>query len=130
MSKKKISVEDFEKSLSKIFDGYREEVVKVTNEAVDKTTKEVDEEIRNHITFNNRTGNYIRSFATKNLKTTKTGKVNMWYVKSPYYRLTHLLEKGHRAGKGGKSRAFPHIKYGAKIAKINLNKHIKEGLEK
>jgi hypothetical protein len=96
---------------------WSDDVAKNCKKAVETTSKEVMKEIRAHVTFNNRTGDYVRSFA---LKTNFEDKRNMrrtWYVKEPHYRLTHLLEKGHRVWySGNQTGKFEHIIYGEEIA--------------
>lgn len=69
---------------------YTDDICAETKKAVDKVAKEVAKEIRTHITFRNRTGDYIRSFAMKTSYEDKRNKRRTWYVKAPHYRLTHL----------------------------------------
>ena len=100
--------------------------------AVDEVTKEVKREIKSNIPFNNRTGDYVRAFKTKTIYESNRVKRNAWYVAAPHYRLTHLLEHGHKIFigttrgqrqihvKGGRTRAFPHIVYGERLANRRL----------
>ena len=52
-----------------------------------------------------------------------------WYVKSPHYRLSHLLEIGHAKRGGGRVRAYPHIAKNEALAKSHLEARIKEVIE-
>ena len=41
-------------------------------------------------------GHYYTHIASKTTINTPNEKVNVWYVRSPEYRLTHLLKDGHK----------------------------------
>lgn len=108
---------------------YSDEVAEKTKKVIDNVTQEVDSTIKSHVTFTNRTGKYLKAFKYKTLYEAKDNKRNVWYVKEPQWRLTQLLEYGHASPKGGRTRAFPHIKYGDDFARENLEKEIKEALK-
>jgi hypothetical protein len=108
---------------------YSDDVAVRTRKAVDIVTREVSDEIKKHLSFNSRTGNYIKSFRTKTLFEDKRNKRNTWYVKEPHYRLTHLLEFGHINRNGTRTRAFPHVQYGEEIAERRLPELIEKVLQ-
>lgn len=99
---------------------YSDKVAKGTHRAVDIVTKEVSDEIKKHLSFNSRTGKYVKSFRIKTSYSDIRNHRNTWYVKEPHYRLTHLLEWGHRTRNGGMTKAFPHIQFGEEIAQRRL----------
>ena len=99
---------------------YSDKIAGQMHKAVDKVTEEAAEEIRLRIPFTQRTRKYVRAFATKTRYEDKLNKRNAWYVKSPQFRKTHLLENGHRNRDGTHSRAFPHIRYGEELARKRL----------
>lgn len=84
--------------------------------------------IDDHITFKDVTGNYRKSLKLKKTYEDDYTKNITWYASGKEYRLTHLLEKGHATRNGGRTRAFPHIKYGDEYAKSELPKRIKEAI--
>ena len=98
--------------LSDYYHGTNEEIKKAAQRAI----RQCRDEIKAHITFNQHTGDYVKAMSTKKTAESATGEEWTWYVKPPHYRLTHLLEKGHALKNGGRSRAFPHIVYGAQVA--------------
>jgi len=117
---KTVTAEQFGGEIMKSLMDYTEKVAEGTHKAIDKVSKMVMSEIDAHITFKHRTGEYVGHFAMKTSYKDKYNKRNTWHVKAPEYRLTHLLEHGHKTRNGGMTRKFPHIIYGADLAKREL----------
>lgn len=107
---------------------YSNGVTEKVKRAVDKVSQEVNEEIKNKVPFNNRTGKYIKAFRVKTVYEDKHNKRNTWHVVDGQYRLTHLLEFGHAKSNGGRVKAFPHIRYGDSLAKSRLEELVKEAV--
>lgn len=124
-----VQIDQLSDSIGKMLDEYCLDITEETKKNVDKVTKECDEEIKNHITFKQRTGKYVKSFRTKTSYEDKLNKRNTWYVGNGQYRLTHLLEKGHQLVNGGRAKAYPHIKYGEELAKKRMEELTKEAIE-
>lgn len=59
----------------------------------------------------NRTGDYRKHIAGdfRGLKRGRRKISALWYVKAPFYRLTHLLVKGHATKDGGRTKADPFL---------------------
>ena len=76
-------------------------------------------------------GAYKNSFAAKK-RTEKGAYGYAVYSKPPFYRLTHLLEKGHDVKRGGEKighvKAFPHWVEVENSAAEKLFDRIKKGL--
>ena len=108
---------------------YSSDVTKKTKSNVDKVSKEVDKEIKKHINFKQPTGKYVKAFRINNSYEGPFTKRKTWHVKAPYYRLTHLLEKGHALAGGGRTKAYPHIKYGEELAKKRMEELTKEAVQ-
>ena len=76
-------------------------------------------------------GAYKNSFATKK-RTEKGAYGYVVYSRPPFYRLTHLLEKGHDVKRGGEKighvEAFPHWAEVENSAAEKLFDRIKKGL--
>ncbi|MGN2369868.1 hypothetical protein ACTFJW_07360 [Clostridium cagae] len=108
---------------------YSSDVTKKTKSNVDKVSKEVDKEIKKHINFKQPTGKYVKAFRINNSYEGPFTKRKTWHVKAPYYRLTHLLEKGHALAGGGRTKAYPHIKYGEDLAKKRMEQLTKEAVQ-
>lgn len=111
-----IKADQLAQEIVKILDDYRDTTIDKMKEAVDKAAKQAVNELKT--SSPKRTGAYAKDWAAK-----KDRKGNKWaYGKVVYnkkhYRLTHLLEKGHRKVNGGMVAARPHI---AKVEEKAIN---------
>ena len=126
----KTTVDDLSKAIQKTLAEYEGVTVDNMKAAVDKVSKEAVRKLKT--TSPKRNGAYARSWAAK-----KTKQANKWaYEKTVYnkdhYRLTHLLEKGHRVvgAKNGRTwvDARPHIEKVERKAVEDLVNEMKETL--
>lgn len=124
-----INIDQLADTIAKELENYSEEITEGIKDAVDAVSKECNAEIKKHITFNQRTGKYIKSFRIKKVHEDRYNKTNTWYVAGGQHRLTHLLEKGHAKVNGGRVQAYPHIKYGEELAKRRMEELAKEVIE-
>ena len=118
-----IKADQLAQEIVKILDDYRDTTIDKMKESVDKAAKQAVNELKT--SSPKRTGAYAKDWAAK-----KDRKANKWaYGKVVYnkkhYRLTHLLEKGHRKVNGGMVAARPHI---AKVEEKAINTLV-EGLK-
>lgn len=117
--------------LAELLEAYSAEVYTGMKRAVDTTAKAADREIRRHTTFRDRTGDYRRAFALRKYGDMPAGTYGKtWYVKNPHWRLTHLLEKGHLNRDGSRTRGYPHITYGERLALGMLPEEIEKELNR
>ena len=106
------------------FENATEETVKA---AVDKAAKNAVSALKTDSP--KRTGKYAASWADK-VDTSKKARVytRIVYSKDPHYRLTHLLEKGHKARNGRFVSARVHISPIEKNAIDDVIQGIKDGI--
>lgn len=121
-----IKADDLAKTVSQVLKEYEGATIEVMKKAVDRTSKQAVRDLK--ASSPKRTGAYSRDWASKKRKNT-----NEWaYAKTVYnkkhYRLTHLLEKGHRKVNGGMVAARPHIAKVEQEAVNELYREIKEGV--
>ena len=109
---------------------YSDSISEKIGEAVEIVAKEVNDEIKQHVTFQERTGKYVKAFRIKKINTgSKYNHSRIWHVQSPHYRLTHLLENGHALRNGGRARAFPHIRFGEELAERRMQELLEKAVQ-
>lgn len=123
------SVNEMAQLLADYLSDYSEDITVGVKKAVDTVAKEVNAEIKKHVTFNEPTGKYVKAFRIKGVFDGKYNKGKVWYVSGGEYRLTHLLEKGHVKIGGGRTEKFPHIIYGEELAKRRMEELSREAVE-
>jgi hypothetical protein len=131
MSTIKVTIEGFSDALEAVFNQYNREVTDGIKEASDKAIKLCNEEAKNRANSWWSGSDYVKKFSTKTTKNTEFEKVNVWYVKKPKYRLTHLLENGHRivvhgVDTGKMTKPRKHIEPASEIAKKQFESDVTE----
>lgn len=124
-----INIDELANAIVQGLENYTQDVTDNLKKGVDTVSKEVNEEIKNHITFKQPTGKYAKAFRIKTSFQDKYNKRKIWYVTDGEHRLTHLLENGHALRQGGRSNAYPHIKYGEELAQKRMEELAKEAIE-
>ena len=109
----KITVDELAKTVASILDEYQDATFDNVKEAVNNASKKAVQRLRAESP--KQTGAYAKSWTVKKDRSTKQWFFKkIVYAQSPQYRLTHLLEKGHRVvgAKNGRTwvDARPHIK--------------------
>ena len=123
----KVTVDNMADTIVEWLTEYSEEVTEVAKDVVDEISEGAMQETKDHITWKD--NKYSKSFALKTSFEDRRNKRNTWYVKAPHYRLTHLLEFGHATRNGGRTRAYPHVKYGDDFVRNNFERLLKERIE-
>lgn len=123
-----MTADEFSAELEQSLGAYNKDVNDALDRAGKKCGKATNEEIKKHCKFKGE--KYIKAFRLKRVQVSSLHFRWIWYVKDPYYRLTHLLENGHATRNGGRTRAYPHIQHGEEFARDNYENYTKEELEK
>ena len=126
----KTTVDDLSKAIQKTLAEYEGVTVDSMKAAVDKASKEAVRELKG--SSPKRTGEYAKSWAAKKARLTNKWAYQKTVYNKDHYRLTHLLEKGHKVvgAKNGRTRVdpIPHIEKVEKKAVENLVREMKETL--
>lgn len=117
-----ISVDKLAAELANTLSAYTREIAEEVKEAVDTTAQELLDNIRADAP--KRTGKYRKAMAVKTVSENTYERKKLWYVKSPHYRLQHLLERGHALRNGGRSRAYPHIAKNEEKARVAFEERV------
>lgn len=123
------TIENLSDEILKELENYSETVTVGVKKAVDVVAKEVDTEIKSHVTFKEPTGKYVKAFRIKTTENSTFNRGKTWHVANGQYRLTHLLENGHALKYGGRAKSFPHIKYGEELAIKRMEELTKKAIE-
>ena len=116
--------------MEQILDDYSEEVKKATNNAIDTTSKESVQKLKN--TSPKKSGKYARGWRVKKDRT-RSGIETVTVHNKTDYQLTHLLENGHvirnKKGEYGRTNGIKHIAPVEEWASSELPLEIEKELE-
>lgn len=123
-----VQIDQLASTLASELGKWNEDVQKNVKKAVDDTMKELVANTKRDAPVD--TGKYKTAISSK-VTINKDGEYQKtWYVKPPHYRLTHVLEKGHKKrGGDGTVAARPHIKKNEEIAKRDFENRVKGAIE-
>ena len=122
-----VQIDQLATTLSTQLTKWNKNVEENIKKAVDDTMKQLVADTKRDAPV--RTGKYKESISSK-VTIKKNGEYQKtWYVKAPRYRLTHVLEKGHKK-RGSSETVDPrlHIGKNAEIAKRDFETKVKEAI--
>lgn len=124
-----ISVSEMEKVIMDALDEYKDKAEDVIGLTLPLVGKETADDLK--VTSPKRTGHYANSWTYGMRKSRGSKKNNKLIVyNKKYYRLVHLLEKGHAKRNGGRVEAQVHVKPAQDKAEKKAIERIKEKLER
>lgn len=88
---------------------YHDSVMKGVKKETKKSMSKLVKETKATAPVGVRTKHYKDFITSKLIDETAHSVAYLWYVRSPEYRLSHLLEDGHATVNGGRTRAFKFI---------------------
>lgn len=122
-----INAGDLGEAIADILEEYGEQVVDAVADAVDSVAKDAVRTLRTGGATPRRTGRYAKGWTQKKSSTGSALHFARIVYNKDRYRLTHLLEKGHRAGHNqhGFVAARPHIAAVEQQAEEDLMRKLK-----
>lgn len=120
---KKINPNDLTLTISAMLSEYADDVIEDVKATVDDVAKEAQKIVKSKAPV--KTGKYKRSIKVKTSYESLT-EIRKTIYSNGHSGLTHLLENGHAKINGGRTRAFPHWKYGDEYIKKELPKRIQK----
>jgi Mg2+ and Co2+ transporter CorA len=100
----KVSVNQLADAITQAIREYTDDVIESIGRATDETSDKILREVKSLAPGK---GRYRAGFAKNNQSTPNNRRYVVWNKK--FYRLVHLLEKGHATRDGGETRKFPHM---------------------
>ena len=123
----KVTVDGIGDAMKQAFKKFGTVTTEDVSVAATYAAKEALQTLRDTTPYKSRTGNYKRSFTAETAYRDTYSYGMRISARGPYYRLTHLLEKGHRLRGGrGKTRSYPHIAPAQEAADKAFEEKIKE----
>ena len=118
-----IKINDLADEIAKSLSGYTREVADGVKKSATDTMNELVADTKADAPV--RYEKYKKAITSKVRHESEYEKRLTWYVKSPHYRLSHLLEKGHAKRGGGRVQAYPHIEQNREKAEKNFTERVK-----
>lgn len=119
-------MKSLEQELKRVLNDYTDDVLEITNESIEKTTKATVENLKQAGGFKDMRPKYRKGWKSSN-GDKKLG-IQTKIIHNKEYQLTHLLEHGHVNRDGSRSRAFPHIEKAEEKASEDVIKYFEGNL--
>ncbi|PEJ48221.1 hypothetical protein CN692_24245 [Bacillus sp. AFS002410] len=121
----RITISNLTAEITKELERYSNLVEEELETAKDEVSKELVKELKETSPKRKKNGGtYAKSWTRK-----KIGNRYVVHVKAPYYRLTHLLEKGHAKVNGGRVPAKVHIRPAEEKAVKKFTDRVEEAIK-
>ena len=115
------------KAVAMVLEEYQESVIETVQRVTNEVAKEGLKKIKSESSSHGWVG-YAPGWSKK-VTVNRMGASAIIY-NGKYPGLVHLLEKGHALRQGGRSRAFPHVAPVEEWMNSELQKRIKEAIQK
>lgn len=108
MSRQVVNLDKLGSTLTGLLNEYKAETSAAIDEASERAIKKLVQKTKS--TAPKESGYFARAIKWKLAVKRSYGNIYVWYVESPFYRLTHLIVHGHALPNGGRTQANPFLK--------------------
>ena len=105
---------------------YSRTITEGIEKAAEETVKEMVKRTKQRPTRRTSTGKYARAIASQVGENTISAKSRIWYVKSPRYRIAHLINNGHSLRNGRRYTGDKHVTNAAEQAMTDFENRVRE----
>lgn len=124
---KSVDLNSLNSTISNELKLYSKNIVEGIKDVIDDCTEEFVKDTKQDAPRGNRKKKkYYTHITSKTIVNTSNSKTNIWYVKDPEYRLTHLLKNGHATRNGGRTKAQDFITPNYEKMEQKLSKETEE----
>jgi len=127
MAKQLIKVDNLTAAITDVLTEYNKDVDDKVYKAGHRAIKDLENKTIDTAPINRRRkrGDHFReSIASKSERERIGLSTHTWYVKSPNYRLTHLIVKGHKTPRGNMTRANPFLEAALRVVLKKYEKDV------
>ena len=123
--------DDLSRAVATVLEEYQESVIETVQRVTSEVAKEGLSKVKaaSPVSGKSPKSSAYKSGWTKKVVTNRMGASAIIY-NGKYPGLVHLLEKGHALRNGGRSTAFPHVAPVEEWMNSELQKRIKEAIQK
>lgn len=115
-----INIDKLNEAISNELKLYSSNIIEKCKKVNDDCTKEFVKGTKKDAPRGNRTKKkFYTHISSATLKDTPNEKINIWYVKNPEYRLTHLIKNGHATRNGRRTKGNDFLDKNYKILEEN-----------
>ena len=124
-----VDIDRFAGTIRTQLNTYSRTITDGVEKAAEETVKEMVKETKQRPKGRTSTGRYARAIASQVGEKTISARSRIWYVKSPRYRITHLINNGHALRGGGRYSGDKHVTRAAEHAVTDFETRVREVIE-
>ena len=125
-----ISIDDLDKAIQDELTIYSGEIIEDVKAIAKAKTSELVKLTKATAPVGKRKKHYKSYISSKKLGETARSISYLWYVKSPEYRLSHLLNNGHATRNGGRVKGTGFITKASEKVLDEYEEEVREAIQK